>query len=65
MCCNFYLITSVKFLKGFLSDIQEDKDVAKTGDAFPRVLKCEWTLVMKNEAAHGVVADIFGTTAAS
>ncbi len=60
---NAYLFTPDKLAKGFLRDIQEDKDVAKTGDAFPRVLKCEWSLIVKNEAAHGVIADIFGTTA--
>jgi hypothetical protein len=62
---NAFLITPDKVAKGFLRDIQEDKEVAKTGDALPRVLKCEWSLVMKNEAAHGVVADIFGMTAST
>lgn len=65
LALNAYLITPDKVAKGFLRDIQEDKDVAKTGDALPRVLKAEWSMVMKNEAAHGVVADIFGTTSAS
>jgi hypothetical protein len=60
-----YLLTTDKVAKGFLRDIQEDKDVAKTGDALPRVLKAEWSLIMKNEAAHGVVADIFGSTAST
>jgi hypothetical protein len=62
---NAYLITPDKVAKGFLRDIQEDKEVAKTGDALPRVLKTEWTLVVKNEAAHGVIADLFGMTAAT
>ena len=62
---NAYLITPDKVAKGFLRDIQEDKEVAKTGDALPRVLKAEWSLIMKNEAAHGVIADIFGSTASS
>lgn len=62
---NAYLITPDKVAKGFLRDIQEDKEVAKTGDALPRVLKCEWTLIMKNEAAHGVIADLFGMTSAT
>jgi Family of unknown function (DUF5309) len=62
---NAYLITPDKLAKGFLRDIQEDRDAAKVGDAIPRVLKAEWSLVVKNEAAHGVIADIFGTTASS
>lgn len=62
---NAYLITPDKVAKGFLRDIQEDKDVAKTGDALPRVIKAEWSLLVKNEAAHGVIADIFGTTAST
>ena len=60
-----YLITPDKLAKGFLRDVQEDKDAAKVGDALPRVLKAEWTLVVKNEAAHGVIADIFGSTAST
>ena len=60
-----FLITPDKVAKGFLRDIQEDKDVAKTGDALPRVLKAEWSLIMKNEAAHGVISDIFGSTAST
>lgn len=33
---------------------------AKTGDADNRVIDTEWTLICKNEAAHGVIADVFG-----
>lgn len=62
---NAYLITPDKLAKGFLRDVQEDRDAAKVGDALPRVLKAEWSLVVKNEAAHGVIADIFGTTAST
>jgi hypothetical protein len=29
------------------------------------VLKTEWTLISRNQASSAVVADIFGTTAAS
>jgi len=36
---------------------------AKTGDAEKRVLLTEYTLIMKNEAAHGVAADLYGLTA--
>lgn len=32
--------------------------LAKTGDAEKRQLICEWTLIVQNEAAHGVVADL-------
>lgn len=38
---------------------------AKTGDAEKRVLNVEYTLIVSNEAAHGVIADTFGLTAAS
>jgi hypothetical protein len=62
---NAYLITPDKVSKMFLRDIQEDKDVAKTGDALPKVIKCEWALCVKNEAAHGVIADLFGTTSST
>lgn len=42
---------------GYLRRMQQDK-LAKTGDAEKRFMVCEWTLIMKNEAAHGVVADL-------
>ena len=38
---------------------------AKTGDANKFVVKTEWTLIMKNQAAHGVAADLFGLTSSS
>lgn len=62
---NAFLIDQDKVKIGWLRKIQEDKDVAKTSDALPRVLKCEWTLVVTNQAAHGVVADLFGMTAST
>lgn len=49
----------------WLRRIQEDKDVAKTGDAKKGVLIGEGTLKVANEAGMGVVADLFGLTAAS
>jgi hypothetical protein len=49
---------------GIFDDIFEDKP-AKTGDAEKRVLLCEFTLIMKNEAAHGVAADLYGMTSNS
>ena len=36
---------------------------AKTGDAEKRVLVCEYTLIVKNEAANGVIADLYGMSA--
>ena len=45
--------------------IKEDKDVKKDGDAIPGVLKAEVTLIVDNEAAHGVAADLYGMTASS
>ncbi|NTF35558.1 DUF5309 domain-containing protein [Agrobacterium rubi] len=44
----------------WLRKIKEDKDLAKTGDNTKFVLIGEGNLTVKNEAAHGVVADIFG-----
>jgi hypothetical protein len=38
---------------------------AKTGDANKFVIKSEWCLVMKNQAAHGVAADLYGLTAST
>jgi hypothetical protein len=38
---------------------------AKTGDANKFVIKTEWALIMKNEKAHGVAADLYGLTASS
>ncbi|MBM3091606.1 head protein [Ensifer sp. T173] len=49
----------------WLRKIQEDKDVAKTGDADKGVLIGEGTLKVHNEKGLGVAADLFGLTAAS
>ncbi|HEX2725236.1 MAG TPA: DUF5309 domain-containing protein [Beijerinckiaceae bacterium] len=61
---NAFLITPNMVTKGVLRPISEDK-VARTGDAEKRVLITEYALIVKNEAAHGVAADLFGLTAAS
>jgi len=37
------------------------KDLATTGDAVKKFIVCEYTLNMRNEAAHGVVADLTTT----
>ncbi|MEY9782570.1 DUF5309 domain-containing protein [Sinorhizobium fredii] len=49
----------------WLRKIQEDKDVAKTGDADKGVIIGEGTLKVHNEKGLGVAADLFGLTAAS
>lgn len=36
------------------------KDLAATADADKKALMCEWALEVKNEAAHGLVADLNG-----
>jgi len=48
-----------------LRPIQEDPDLAKTGDSKKGVIIGELSLKVKNEAALGVVADVFGLTSAS
>lgn len=48
-----------------LRPIQEDPDLAKTGDNKKGVIIGEQTLKVKNEAALGVVADVFGLTAST
>jgi hypothetical protein len=42
---------------GFLRGISQ-KPLAKTGDAEKRLVNCEWTLVAKNEASSGAIADV-------
>jgi hypothetical protein len=43
----------IAYLRPFMTD-----KPAKTGDAEKRVLLTEWTLVVKNQAAMGVIADL-------
>lgn len=62
---NAYFLDKSKIKKGWLRRVQEDKDVAKTGDGLPVVLKAECTLVVTNEAAHAVAADLYGMTAST
>jgi hypothetical protein len=50
---------------GWFRKIAEDKEVAKTGDARKFVLLGEGGLKVKNERGLGVIADVFGLTAAS
>lgn len=63
---NIFLIDPDKVAKGFLHPIAEDKEhLASNADATTKMLICEWTLIVKNEAAHGVIADVFGKTAST
>jgi hypothetical protein len=61
---NAFLIDPRMVSLGVFDDIHIEKP-AKTGDAEKRVLVTEYTLLVNNEAAHGVAADIFGMTSAS
>lgn len=60
-----YLIDPDLISVGTLRPIQEDPDIAKTGDSQKGAIIGEWALKVKNEAGLGVVADLFGLTAAS
>lgn len=61
---NAFLITPNMVKLGVFRDYRVEKP-AKTGDAEKRVLLTEYTLIMKNEAAHGCAADLFGLTAST
>jgi hypothetical protein len=62
---NAFLIDKDKAHKGCLRRIGEAKDAHNNSDGKPIVLIGECTLVVDNEAAHGVVADLFGMSAAA
>jgi hypothetical protein len=59
---NAFLVDPKMVSLGVFDDIQLVKP-AKTGDAEKRVLVTEYTLLVSNEAAHGVAADLYGLTA--
>lgn len=61
---NAYLIDPRMVSLGVFDDIAIQKP-AKTGDAEKRVLNVEYTLLVNNEAAHGVAADLYGLSASS
>lgn len=61
---NAFLVDPRMVSLGVFDDIQINKP-AKTGDAEKRVLNVEYTLLVNNEAAHGVAADLFGLTAST
>ena len=60
-----YLIDPDMISVGMLRPIQEDPDIAKTGDSQKGVVIGEWSLKVKNEAGLGVIADVFGLTAST
>lgn len=61
---NAFLIDPRMVSLGVFDDIHIEKP-AKTGDAEKRVLLTEYTLLVNNEAAHGVAADLYGLTSNS
>lgn len=62
---NAFLLERDKLKKGWLRRIGEDKEVAHLSDGHPVVINGEMTLMVTNEAALSVAADLFGTTASS
>lgn len=62
---NVFLLDAEYLKWGNLRPIQEDTGLAKTGDAVKGMIIGEGTLKVKNEAALGVVADVFGISASS
>ena len=52
-----FLLQSDMAAAAYLREFQIG-DLAKTGDSEKKQLLCEWTLEMRNEAAHGIIADI-------
>lgn len=61
---NAFFIDPKMVTAGFFRDIQQHKP-AKTGDSEKRVLNAEYCLIVKNEAAHGVAADLYGLSAST
>lgn len=61
---NVFLVDPSMVTLGIFDDIMINKP-AKTGDAEKRVANVEYTLIVNNEAAHGVVADTFGISASA
>ena len=62
---NALYVDPGKIALGWLDPIHEDREVARVSDATPTVLICEFSLIMKNQAAHGIAADLFGLTAST
>lgn len=62
---NVFVLDTTKISWKWLRKIQEDKNLAKTGDYDKFVLQGEGTLCPANEKAVGVIADVFGLTAST
>lgn len=63
-CRNVFLIDPDMVAMGVLRPVAQ-RTPETTSDSEQRVLNVEYTLVVKNEAAHGVVADTYGFTSGS
>jgi hypothetical protein len=61
---NVFAIDTEYLTKGVLRDFAQHTP-AETGDNEKKVINTEWCLVVKNEAAVGVIADTFGLTAST
>lgn len=61
---NAFLLDPSMLKLGTLRDIRRENP-AKTGDQEKKVLLVEYTLIVNNEAANAVVADLYGMTASS
>jgi hypothetical protein len=61
---NAFLIDTDMVKMGVFRDVAIHEP-SKTGDAEKRVLNTEYTLLVQNEAAHGVIADLYGLTAST
>lgn len=62
---NCFLLDRTKLAKSWLRKMEEDKEVAKNADGKPFVINAEVTLVVKNEANLGVIADLNGQSASA
>jgi hypothetical protein len=62
---NAFLLEPGKLHIGVLRNWQDDPEVAHTGDNKPGVILGEMTLIVDNEKALGVMADLYGYTSAS
>lgn len=63
-CRNVFLIDPTMAAVGVLRPVMQRKPET-TSDSEQRVLNVEYTLIVKNEKAHGVIADVYGYTSAS
>jgi hypothetical protein len=64
-CRNVFLLDPSKLALGELRGVAEDPNVAPNADAKAGVLVTEVTLIVKNEAGLGVIADVFGASAST